>query len=88
MITDPYLQSLTKYRQNECAIWRKNRLAARIIVKARKNLPLSSRDLRIADLMLKDEGIENYLLDQGVCQVMGRYHLRHLRWAGGKGPLD
>lgn len=87
MTSAEYHESLKRYRQNECPIWRKNRLAARILVKARAH-PLNVRDLRLARLLLADRGIENYLLHQGVAQVHGRLALRHLRWAGGKGPLD
>jgi len=62
----------------ECPIWRRNRLAARILLKARTR-PLSERDRRIArDLLAR--GVQNYLLDQGVASVIGRRKDRYRRW--------
>ena len=74
-------------RYKECSIWRRNRLAARIIMKSRTK-PLNARDLRLARWLANHSNIENYLLDQGIASLIGRRGTRHARWAGGKGPLD
>jgi hypothetical protein len=65
-----------KYK--ECDIWRRNRLAARILLKARTR-PLSERDRRLARTLLT-RGVDNYLLDQGISSVIGRRKDRYRRW--------
>lgn len=72
------MQFEKKYK--ECDIWRRNRLAARILLKARTR-PLSARDRRLARVLLA-RGVDNYLLDQGIASLNGRYASRHRRWAG------
>ncbi len=66
-------------KNKECPIWRRNRLAARILLKAR-TLPLSARDRRLAQVLLA-RGVDNYLLDQGIASVIGRRKDRYRRWA-------
>lgn len=79
MTSREYLDSLDIYRKGECPIWRKNRLAARIILKSQTK-PLNARDRRVAKALFADRGIENYLLDQGVASVIGRRKDRYRRW--------
>ena len=45
--------------------WHKARIAARIILKARKR-PLNARDKRLAKRFADDRSVENRLIDQGV----------------------
>lgn len=79
MTSREYYDSLRVYRKGECPIWRKNRLAARIILKSQTK-PLSVRDQRVAKTLFADRGIENYLLDQGIASVEGRRRDRYRRW--------
>lgn len=46
--------------------WHKARIAARILLKARKR-PLNARDKRLAKLFADDRAVENRLVEQGLC---------------------
>ena len=46
--------------------WHKARIAARIILKARKR-PLNARDKRLARRFANDRSVENRLVEQGLC---------------------
>ncbi len=67
----------------ECPIWRRNRLAARILLKA-KTRPLSERDRRLARTLLIDDQVNSRLLDQGLAAIIGRRRERHQHWNGSK----
>jgi hypothetical protein len=45
--------------------WHKARIAARILLKARKR-PLNVRDRRLAALFAEDKAVENRLIEQGI----------------------
>ena len=51
--------------RKECAIWRKNRIAARIILKGRR-YELTARDIKLASQFSRDIEIADYLLDQAM----------------------
>ncbi len=73
------MQFEKKYK--ECPIWRRNRLTARILLKAQTRR-LSPRDRRLARTLLADEGVNSRLIDRGLVAIRGRKHQRHLRWSG------
>lgn len=75
------MQFEKKYK--ECDIWRRNRLAARILLKAR-TVPLSERDRRLARVLLADDQVNSRLLDQGLAAVIGRRSERQRRWSRGE----
>jgi len=44
--------------------WRGARIAARILRRSFRGIPLSTRDRRVAGSLLQEEGISNRLIDQ------------------------
>ena len=48
--------------------WHKARIAARILLKARKR-PLNARDKRLALRFAADKSVENRLVEQGLCYL-------------------
>jgi hypothetical protein len=53
----------------ESTFYRKSRIAARLILKARSGRPLSPRQRRLADLLAKDAGVTPRLIQQGINQL-------------------
>jgi len=53
----------------ESPIYRKSRLAARLILKARNGRPLSARQRQLAASLAKDEGVTPRLIQQGINQL-------------------
>jgi hypothetical protein len=53
----------------ESPIYRKSRLAARLILKARSGRPLSARQRQLAASLAKDEGVTPRLIQQGINQL-------------------
>ena len=55
--------------------WHKARVAARILLKARKR-PLNARDRRLARRFAQDQGVSNRLLEQAVSTVHPQHRIR------------
>ena len=54
----------SRYSENRpCSYWRKSRIAARLVLRSQKQ-ELSSRDLRLIQWVLEDEGVTDRLIDQ------------------------
>ena len=58
-----------KYKPDAC--WRKNRLAARIILR-RKNGKLSQRDIQVARHLQSDRALSDRLIDQALNSLQAR----------------
>jgi hypothetical protein len=53
----------------ENPLYRKSRVAARLILKARSGRPLSQRQRRLAASLAKDAGVTPRLIQQGINQL-------------------
>jgi hypothetical protein len=56
-------------KPKEDPYWRKAKLAARILLRARAGKPLTPRQKRLARQFAADPGVENRLVDQAVACV-------------------
>jgi len=56
--------------KKECSIWRKNRIASKIILRSRAS-KLTPRDIKIAGSLSQDREIADYLLDQAMGSITG-----------------
>jgi hypothetical protein len=57
----------------ESRIYRKSRVAARLILKARSGRGLSPRQRRLADALSKDTGVTPRLIQQGINQLCRKH---------------
>jgi hypothetical protein len=53
----------------ESPLYRKSRVAARLILKARSGRPLSARQRQLAASLAKDAGVTPRLIQQGINQL-------------------
>jgi len=52
--------------------WRKAKLAARILMRARSGKPLTARHKRLARELANDRGVSDRLIDQALAYIMPR----------------
>jgi hypothetical protein len=57
-------KSMPANEAKPCEIWRKARLAARILRRRRGHLPLSGRDTRLAGILADDDAVTDRLISQ------------------------
>ena len=70
------LTSVMPQREKLDPHWHRARVAARILLKARKR-PLNARDKRLARLFSKDKGVTNRLVEQGIAYWLAPYRTGH-----------
>ena len=66
---DSPFRAATMRKDFESPIYRKSRLAARLILKARSRRPLSPRQRRVAASLAKDADVTPRLIQQGINQL-------------------
>jgi hypothetical protein len=59
--------------------WQKARIAARILVRARRR-PLTARDRRLARWLAEQPGVTNRLIEQGIAYVIAPIRLINHEW--------
>ena len=70
------LTASSRSRRDASFIWRKSRIAARILLRYRRGF-VTKRDFALAPLLVKDPSVTNRLIDQGIAQLKARYANAH-----------
>jgi hypothetical protein len=56
--------TMPAHEAKPCEMWRKARVAARILRRHRSHFPLSRRDIRLADILARDDSVTDRLIAQ------------------------